>query len=143
MINFKKRKKGIFITASVCAISALSVLSFNVNSNQKTVYANEDTPNKTEQTNKAEANNEITSAPNAFNKMITTDELKNNLKNIKDEDKEDVLKFYQDRKFDELTQEEVDYAMDFLFTGKCKAVHIGYDSSFSINLDNLYKTNAN
>lgn len=139
MINLKKRKKGIFITASVCAISALSVLSFNVSSNQKPVYANEATPSKTEQTQQIKVNNETTSGPKASNKVITEEELKNNLKNIKEEDKKDVMEFYQDRKFDELTQEEVDYAMDFLFTGKCKSVHIGSDSSFSINLDNLYK----
>ncbi|MEG0844581.1 MAG: hypothetical protein RSD22_11385 [Romboutsia sp.] len=139
MINLKKRKKGIFITASVCAISALSVLSFNVSSNPKSVYANEATPSKTEQTQQIKVNNETTSGPKASNKVITEEELKNNLKNIKEEDKKDVMEFYQDRKFDELTQEEVDYAMDFLFTGKCKSVHIGSDSSFSINLDNLYK----
>ena len=143
MMNLKKRKKGIFITTSICAISALSILSFNVNSNQKSVYANESKSNEIKQTQQVEVNNKITSGPKASNKTITEEELKNNLKNIKEENKKDVMEFYQDRKFDELTQEEVDYAMDFLFTGKCKSVHIGSDASFSINPDTLNKTNNN
>ena len=133
MMDLKKRKKGIFMTASVCAISALSVLSFNVNSNQRTVYANEVTLNKTEQI----------SIPNTSSKVITKEALKKNLENVKIEEVEDVMEFYQDRKFEELTQEEIDYAMDFLFTGKCKVVHIGSDTSHSINLDSLYKNDNN
>ncbi len=52
---------------------------------------------------------------------------------------QNLMEFYPDRKFDELTQEEVDYAMDFVFIGKCKKANIGSDSTFSINLENLYK----
>lgn len=141
MMNFKKRKKGILITISICTISALSVLSFSVNSNQNPVYANESSSNQENQQTKS--NNETTSGPKAFNKMISKEQLKKNLENIKEEEKEDVMEFYQDRKFDELTQDEVDYAMDFLFTGKCKVVHIGSDTSHSINLDHLYKDDNN
>ncbi|MEG0237610.1 MAG: M56 family metallopeptidase [Bacilli bacterium] len=140
MINFKKRKKGILITTCICTISALSILSLNVNSNQNSIYANESVSKKTQQT---EVNQEITSKPNAANKKITEEEIKKNLENVKQEDMKDVMEFYQDRKFDQLTQEEVDYALDFLFTGKCKKVNIGSDASFSINLDHLYANDSN
>ncbi|MGL4877698.1 M56 family metallopeptidase [Paraclostridium dentum] len=133
MINLKERKKGMLIIASVCAISLLSILSFNINSNQRYVYANESTSNKTKQALE----------PNASNKTITKEDLKKNLENVKKEDMKDYMEFYQDRKFEELTQEEVDYAMNFLFTGKCKVVHIGSDTSHSINLESLYKVDNN
>ena len=140
MMNLKKRKKGILITICVCTISALSILSFNINSNQNSVYANEEASKKTQQ---SEVNEETNSKPKASNKIITEEQLKKNFENVKEEDMADVMEFYQDRKFDELTQAEVDYAMDFLFTGKCKKVNIGSDSTFSINLEHLYKDRHN
>lgn len=140
MMNLKKRKKGILVTICVCTISALSILSFNVNSNQNSVYANEEASNKTQQ---SEVNEETNPGPKASNKIITEEQLKKTLENVKEEDMEDVMEFYQDRKFDELTQEEVDYALNFLFTGKCKKVNIGSDSTFSINLEHLYKDSHN
>ncbi|WP_250675936.1 M56 family metallopeptidase [Paraclostridium ghonii] len=136
MMNLKKRKKGIFITICVCTISALSVLSFNIKSNQNSVYANEESSKKVQQ---AELNEEANIKPKASNKIITEEEIKKNLENVKEEDMKELMEFYPDRKFDELTQAEVDYALDFLFTGKCKKVNIGSDSTFSINLENLYK----
>lgn len=140
MMNLKKRKKGILITICICTISALSILSFNVNSNQNSVYANEGASKKTQQ---SEVNEETNSKPKTSNKIITDEQLKKNLENVKEEDMADVMEFYQDRKFDELTQAEVDYAMDFLFTGKCKKVKIGSDTTSSINLEYLYKDSHN
>lgn len=143
MINFKKRKKGILITTCICTVSALSILSFNINSDQNPAYANESTPTKTEQTQQTEVNKENTSKPRSDNKIITKEQLKKNLESVKEEDQVDEMEFYQDRKFDELTQEEVDHALDFLFTGKCKTVHIGSDTSHSINLEHLYADDKN
>ncbi|KGJ50735.1 hypothetical protein KD33_01760 [Clostridium sp. NCR] len=140
MMNLKKRKKGILVTICVCAISSLSILSFNIKSNQNSVYANEEPSKKVQQ---AEAKEETNQKPKASNKIITEEQLKKNLENVKEEDMKDLMEFYPDRKFDELTQEEVDYALDFLFTGKCKKVNIGSDSTFSINLENLYKGKKN
>lgn len=136
MMNFKKRKKGTLMTLFLCGISALSILSFNLIYKQNTAYANP-----------PEINNEIDPKSNENSqvrpKVITDEELKNNLKKVKRSDVKDEIKFYQDRKFDELTQEEVDYAMDFLLTGKCKRVVIGSDVSYSINTDSLYKDDNN
>lgn len=140
MMNLKKRKKGILVTVCVCTISALSILSFNIKSNQNSVYANEEASKKVQQT---EIKEEINQKPKMSNKRITEEQLRKNLENVKEEDMKDLMEFYPDRKFDELTQEEVDYAMDFVFTGKCKKAHIGSDSTFSINLENLYKDKNN
>lgn len=49
----------------------------------------------------------------------------------------EMMEFYSDRKFEDLTQEEIDYALNFLFTGKCKKVNIGSDVTYSINLESL------
>lgn len=136
MMNLKKRKKGILVTICVCTISALSILSFNIKSNQNSVYANEEVSKKVQQVEVKEDTNQ---KPKMSNKIITEEQLRKNLKNVKEEDMKDFMEFYPDRKFDELTQEEVDYAMDFVFTGKCKKANIGSDSTFSINLENLYK----
>lgn len=136
MMNLKKRKKGTLITIFLCGISALSILSFNLIYKQNTVYANQ-----------SEINNEINPKSNENSqlklKVITDEELKNNLKNVDINDVKDEIEFYQDRKFEELTQEEVNYAMDFLFTGKCKRVIVGSDVSYSINTDSLYKGGSN
>lgn len=140
MMNLKKRKKGILVTICVCTISALSILSFNIKSNQNSVYANEEASKKVQQIEVKEDTNQ---KPKMSNKKITEEQLKKNLENVKEEDMKDLMEFYPDRKFDELTQEEVDYAMDFVFTGKCKKVNIGSDSTFSINLENLYKDKSN
>ncbi|WP_052356515.1 hypothetical protein [Faecalimicrobium dakarense] len=124
------------MTLFLCGISALSILSFNLIYKQNTAYANQ-----------TEINNEINPNSNENSqvkpKVITDEELKNNLKKVKISDVKDEMEFYQDRKFDELTQEEVDYAMDFLLTGKCKRVLIGSDVSYSINTDSLYKGDTN
>ncbi|MBO3443864.1 M56 family metallopeptidase [Clostridium sp. CCUG 7971] len=136
MMNLKKRKKGTLITLFLCGISTLSILSFNLIYKQNTAYANQ-----------SEINNEIDPKSNENSqvrpKIITDEELKNNLKKVKRSDVKDEMEFYQDRKFDELTQKEVDYAIDFLFTGKCKRVLVGSDVSYSINTDSLYKDNNN
>lgn len=136
MMNLKKRKKGTLITIFLCGISALSILSFNLIYKQNTVYANQ-----------SEINNKINPKSNENSqlkpKVITDEELKNNLKNVDINDVKDEIEFYQDRKFEELTQEEVNYAMDFLFTGKCKRVIVGSDVSYSINTDSLYKGGSN
>lgn len=145
MMNFKKRKKGILITICVCTISALSVISFNAESKENLVYANQSSSH--EENTQTETNNETTSehsnisGPSDSRKIITDEEIRKNFENAYKSNMKDVMEFYQDRKYADLTQEEVDYALDFLFTGKCKKVLIGYDSATSINLDHLYKDN--
>ena len=147
MMNLKKHKKGILITICVCTISALSVISFNRESKQNLVYANQ---SSSEQENiQTEINNETTSEssnttePRNSHKIITREELIKNLENADKSQMKDVMEFYPDRKHADLTQEEIDYALDFLFTGKCKKVRIGSDSSASINLEHLYEEEEN
>lgn len=137
MINLKKRKKGILLTISVCAISAFSVITFNVNNKSNLAYANDSLPHQENKQN--EENTKSTPTP----KHITDEELIKNFENVKESDMKDLMEFYPDRKFEDLTQEEVDYALDFLFTGKCKKVNIGSDTTYSINLDMLKKGNKN
>lgn len=123
IMNFKKYKKGLVLTISACAISLCSIISFSVDNESNYSYANESESGKT--------------APNT--KSVTEDELKKNLENVKINDLPEIMEFYQDKKYEDLTQEEIDYALNFLFTGKCKKVNIGSDATFSINYDNLQK----
>lgn len=123
MLNLKKCKDGKFIVVALCSIATFSVISFNLVNNQNQVYANQ-TPKKEEST---------------YKKPTTDEELKENLKDVNYDEVAEEMDFYQDRKFEELTQEEIDYALEFLYTGKCKTVNIGYDSSTSINVESLNK----
>lgn len=123
MLNLKKCKNGKYIVVALCSIATVSVLSFNLVNNQNQVYANQ-TQKKEEST---------------YKKPTTDEELKENLKNINYDEVVEEMDFYQDKKLEELTQEEIDYALEFLFTGKCKRVNIGYDSSTSINVESLNK----
>lgn len=140
IMNFKSRKKGTLITICVCTISVFSLVSFNVGNNQNRVYANQASSH---QENEQTVNDKNTLEPSKERKIITKEELKKNLENANESDMKDVMEFYPDKKHEELTQEEVDYALNFLFTGKCKKVNIGSDSSYSINLEHLYKDGNN
>lgn len=139
MMNLKKRKKGTLITIFICTISAFSVLSFNIKYKQNVVYANQSVShqeNKQTEINN-ETNNESNLESNKNRKIITDEELRKNFENVKESDMKEIMEFYPDRKFEDLTQEEIDYALNFLFTGKCKKVNIGSDVTYSINLESL------
>lgn len=147
MMNLKKRKKGTIITICVCTISAFSILSFNIKPNQNLAYANQSSSHQenkqTETSNETTLESSNTPGPKDSHKIITDEEIRKNFENADKSQMKDVMEFYQDRKYADLTQEEVDYALDFLFTGKCKKVNIGSDSSYSINLEHLYKDSKN
>lgn len=139
MINFKKYKNGKVMGMLLGSICVLSIISFNVKSNNASVYADESLKTKVDKS--TETNKELIKGEARNYNHFTEEEIKNNLKNADKSEMKDMMEFYPDRKFDELTQEEIDYALDFLFTGKCKKVNIGSDTTYSINFEHLYSNN--
>lgn len=142
MMNRKNRKNGKVICLAICFMMVISILSFNVVKNGEYAFANESKNTKNEKTlsdNKDTLieNKETVSQNNVDFRKMSDEELKNHLLQFDQNNMVEEMNFYSDRKLEDLTQEEIDYALSFLFNGKCKIVNIGSDSSSSINYEHL------
>ena len=127
MLSLKKRKKGAVIATLVCIISLVSILSFNGVKGENEVYANERASH--------EKNNEDSNVEsNKSYKDLTDEEI---LINFENNENQGTISLYEDKKSEELTQEEIDHASNLLLSGKYNVVNLGSNVTMSINLEYL------
>jgi beta-lactamase regulating signal transducer with metallopeptidase domain len=133
MLSLKKRKKGTIMATLICIISVVSIFSFNVDNGENEVYASDFSSN--EKNKSIQENNEDNNiVSNKDYKKLTDEEI---LRNFENNENQGTISLYQDKKSKDITEEEKDYALNLLFSGKYSKVMVGSDGVYSINLEHL------